>query len=107
MHSPDWTINNQVYPRADQLTVYKDQKIRLSYSNHSMMPHPMHLHGHFFRLVNPSLRPERWVLKDTLVVDHMQRFDIEFIADNPGKWLFHCHMLEHQMGGMITWFEVV
>ena len=100
MHSPYWTINNQIYPQADQLAVREGQKIRLSYWNHSMMPHPMHLHGHFFRLRNPNLRPERWVLKDTLVVDHMQRFDIEFMADNPGKWFHHCHHLYHMEAGM-------
>ena len=100
MHSPYWTINNQVYPRADQLTVHEGQKVQLSYWNHSMMPHPMHLHGHFFRLMNPNLRPERWVLKDTLVVDHMQRYDIEFMADNPGKWFHHCHHLYHMEAGM-------
>jgi FtsP/CotA-like multicopper oxidase with cupredoxin domain len=100
MHSPYWTINNQVYPNADELEVYEGQKIRLSYWNRSMMPHPMHLHGHFFRLVNPALPPQRWVFKDTLVVDHMQRFDIEFMADNPGRWFHHCHNLYHMEAGM-------
>ena len=100
MHSPYWTINNQVYPDADELAVRKGEKIRLSYWNHSMMPHPMHLHGHFFRVVNPAIPPQRWVLKDTLIVDHMQRLDVEFIADNPGRWFHHCHNLYHMEAGM-------
>jgi FtsP/CotA-like multicopper oxidase with cupredoxin domain len=100
MHSPYWTINNRVYPDADLLTVREGQKIRLRYWNRSMMPHPMHLHGHFFRLVNPALPPRRWVFKDTLVVDPMQRFDIEFMADNPGDWFHHCHHLYHMEAGM-------
>jgi len=100
MHSPFWTINNQVYPDADQLAVRENQKVRLGYWNHSMMPHPMHLHGHFFRVVNPDLPPERWIFKDTLMVERMQRLDIEFLADNPGNWFHHCHNLYHMEAGM-------
>jgi len=100
MHSPFWTINNQVYPEAENLDVHAGEKVRLTYWNHSMMPHPMHLHGHFFRVVNPSLPPERWVRKDTLIVDNMQRLDIEFLADNPGRWFHHCHNLYHMEAGM-------
>ena len=95
-----WTYNGQIYPNADLLRVRAGERVRLRYGNHSMMAHPMHLHGHFFRLVNPSLPHERWALKDTLVIDHMQRFDVEFIADNPGKWFHHCHNLYHMEAGM-------
>lgn len=100
MHSPNWTINGQVYPNAKPLIVKTGEHVRISYWNHSMMSHPMHLHGHFFRVVNPNLPPNRWVLKDTVIVDPMQRMEIEFIADNPGKWLHHCHNLYHMMAGM-------
>jgi FtsP/CotA-like multicopper oxidase with cupredoxin domain len=100
MHSDRWAINGQVYPDADPLMVSRGQRIRLRYGNRSMMPHPMHLHGHFFRIVNPRLPRERWLLKDTLIVDHMQRFDVEFIADNPGRWFHHCHNLYHMEAGM-------
>jgi len=100
MHSPFWTINGQVYPDADPLIVRNGERVKLSYSNHSMMPHPMHLHGHFFKVVNPALPRELWISKDTLIVDHMQRIEIEFIADNPGKWFHHCHNLYHMEAGM-------
>ena len=100
MHSPYWTINNQVYPDTDQLTVRENQKVRLSYGNHSMMAHPMHLHGHFFRVANPNLPSERWIFKDTLIVERMQRLDVEFLADNPGKWFHHCHHAYHMEAGM-------
>jgi FtsP/CotA-like multicopper oxidase with cupredoxin domain len=100
MHSPFWAINNQLYPEADALIVRKDERVRLGYWNHSMMPHPMHLHGHFFRVVNPALPPNKWIYKDTLIVDRMQRLEIEFVADNPGKWLHHCHNLYHMEAGM-------
>jgi FtsP/CotA-like multicopper oxidase with cupredoxin domain len=100
MHSPYWTINGRVYPDAGNLTVRQGERIRLRYRNHSMMPHPMHLHGHFFRIVNPALPRERWVLKDTIVVEHMERIDVEFEADNPGNWFHHCHNLYHMAAGM-------
>jgi FtsP/CotA-like multicopper oxidase with cupredoxin domain len=100
MHSPFWTINGQVYPKAEPLTVEKGERVRLGYWNHSMMPHPMHLHGHFFRVVNPYIPPERWIWKDTIIVNHMERIEIEFLADNPGKWFHHCHNLYHMMAGM-------
>lgn len=100
MHSPYWTINGRVHPDSQPLAVGKGQRIRLSYFNRSMMAHPMHLHGHFFRVVNPSLAPENWIEKDTVIVDRMQRLDIEFLADNPGQWFHHCHNLYHMEAGM-------
>jgi FtsP/CotA-like multicopper oxidase with cupredoxin domain len=100
MHSAYWTINGQVYPDADALRIRRGERVRLRYWNHSMMPHPMHLHGHFFQLVNPMLPRERWIFKDTLVLDPMQTAEIEFSADNPGNWLHHCHNLYHMEAGM-------
>jgi FtsP/CotA-like multicopper oxidase with cupredoxin domain len=100
IHSPSWSINNQLYPETDPLVVKNGELVRLGYWNHSMMPHPMHLHGHFFRVVNPALPRDRWIQKDTLIVDHMQRIDVEFVADNSGKWFHHCHNLYHMEAGM-------
>jgi FtsP/CotA-like multicopper oxidase with cupredoxin domain len=100
MHSDFWTINGRVYPDAEELLVAKGEKVRLRYGNHSMMLHPMHLHGHFFRVVNPALPPELWVRKDTIIVDPMQRIEVEFVADNPGRWFHHCHNLYHMEAGM-------
>jgi len=100
MHSPFWTINGYVYPDAERLGVRAGERVRIGYWNHSMMPHPMHLHGHFFRVVNPSVPQDRWILKDTVIVDPMQRIDIEFLADNPGNWFHHCHNLYHMEAGM-------
>jgi FtsP/CotA-like multicopper oxidase with cupredoxin domain len=100
MHSPFWTINGWVYPNAERLGVQEGELIRIRYSNHSMMPHPMHLHGHFFRVVNPSLPDHLWIQKDTIIVNHMERVEIEFYANNPGKWFHHCHNLYHMEAGM-------
>ena len=64
----------------------------------------MHLHGHHFRqvLAEGTLGP----LRDTLLMDRGATADIAFVADNPGDWLLHCHMLEHAAGGMMTWLRV-
>ncbi len=98
--SPYWTINGQVYPDAEPLFVARGERVRIQYGNMSMMPHPMHLHGHFFRVVNPNLPEKKWLRKDTLIVDPMGRAEIEFIADNPGNWFHHCHNLYHMEAGM-------
>ena len=100
MHSPFWMINGQIYPNSERLVVQKGERARLRYLNRSMMPHPMHLHGHFFKLVNPRLSPEQWILKDTVIVNPMQQIEIEFLADNPGRWFHHCHNLYHMEAGM-------
>ena len=100
MHSPYWTINGQVYPNVDPIPIERGMRVRVSYGNRSMMPHPMHLHGHFFSIVNPDLNESQWVRKDTVLVNPMERLEIEFIADNPGKWFHHCHNLYHMMAGM-------
>ncbi len=100
MHSPYWTINGRVYPNAERLTVKEGDRVRISYWNRSMMPHPMHLHGHFFRLVNPAIAPDMWISKDTVIVDPMRGIEIEFVADNVGRWFHHCHNLYHMVAGM-------
>ncbi len=100
MHSPYWAINGQVYPDVEPLHFQQGARVRIGYLNRSMMPHPMHLHGHFFRVVNPYLSPAEWVHKDTVIVYPMKRLEIEFTADNPGKWFHHCHNLYHMMAGM-------
>lgn len=107
MHSPFWTINGQVYPDVEPVHLRRDRRVLIDYRNHSMMSHPMHLHGHFFRIVNPSIPRDRWIEKDTVIVNPMERLEIELIADNPGKWFHHCHNLYHMMAGMANVFTVV
>lgn len=95
-----WTINGQAYPNATPIGIRAGETVRLSIVNATMTRHPIHLHGHFFRLLqaaNGSPGP----VKDTILIPAMMgRADIEFVADNPGRWLFHCHHLYHMEGGM-------
>jgi FtsP/CotA-like multicopper oxidase with cupredoxin domain len=100
MGSPYWTIDGQVWPDSDDLLIREGEQIRINYFNHSMMAHPMHLHGHFFEIAQSGRRGRR-LHKDTLIIEpHMGRGAIEFVADNPGDWFHHCHNLYHLMGGM-------
>ncbi len=88
-----WTMGGEAYPDAAPLEVREGERVRVTLSNMSMMLHPMHLHGHFFRTGN--------ALKDTVLVEaHMGRASFEFTADNPGRWFFHCHNLYHLHAGM-------
>jgi FtsP/CotA-like multicopper oxidase with cupredoxin domain len=63
----------------------------------------MHLHGHVFRLVSKNgkeVLPRQW--GDTVLLDPDSRAEIAFVADNPGDWMLHCHVLEHQATGMMA-----
>jgi len=75
----------------------------LSIRNETAFPHPMHLHGHSFRLLSRNGRPvfgTPWL--DTVLLAADDRVEVAFVADNPGDWLFHCHVLEHMQAGMST-----
>ena len=70
--------------------------------NNTAWDHPIHLHGHSFRVVSRDGRPTRFrEWQDTLLMAPRERAEIAFVADNPGDWMFHCHILEHQAGGMM------
>jgi len=90
------------------MTVKRGQTAVINMINQTSWPHAMHLHGHHFKVVERNGRAtEGAPWRDTELVEANERVAIAFVADNPGKWLFHCHMLEHQAAGMITWLEVL
>ncbi len=108
MMSPYWTINGRVYPDSDDLSLRQGERVRLEYSNMSMMAHPMHLHGHFFEVVGTGRTTGIRVKKDTITIPpHMGRGAVEFIADNPGVWFHHCHNLYHMEAGMANLVKVL
>jgi multicopper oxidase len=93
-----WTIDGQAYPDADPLEVSEGEWVRFHLTNRGMMAHPMHLHGHFFQLRNGT---GRGPYKDTVLVEgHMGEATFDFVADNPGNWFFHCHIIYHMESGM-------
>ncbi|MFN8196662.1 MAG: multicopper oxidase family protein [Nocardioidaceae bacterium] len=91
-----WTINGRTDPDVPPLPVVQGERVRLQLANHSMMFHPMHLHGHTFALAGSGLR------KDTVIVRPMQAVEVDLDADNPGQWMVHCHNAYHMAAGMMT-----
>lgn len=68
-------------------------------------PHGMHLHGHHFQTESSRYPSDLW--HDTRLMARVDRVPIRFVAGTPGRWLLHCHMIEHQISGMVSWIEVV
>ena len=99
-----WTINDQAFPEANLLEVSKGERVRLRMVNKSKMRHPMHLHGHFFRLLGTAGGTQQAPAKDTALVNGEETVEVEFVADNPGKWAFHCHHAYHMDAGMFRVF---
>ncbi|MEX2450300.1 MAG: multicopper oxidase family protein [Rhodospirillales bacterium] len=89
------------------LTLTRGRSYVLDLDNDTAWPHPIHLHGHSFRVISRNGRPTRhreWL--DTILMMPRERAEIAFVADNPGDWMFHCHILEHQAGGMMAVLRV-
>ena len=103
-----WSFNGIAgMPKEPLFKVEKGRTVKLHMANRTGWPHAMHIHGHHFKQI--SRKPSRnlepfW--RDTILVNPREEFVMAFAADNPGKWMLHCHMLEHQEGGMATWFQV-
>ncbi|MGB1256104.1 MAG: multicopper oxidase family protein [Thiolinea sp.] len=101
-----WAFNGVAGMTAKPLlTAKRGETVRIKMVNDTGWPHGMHLHGHHFREVIDADKFGPW--RDTLLIQRDQSREIAFVADNPGDWLFHCHMLEHQAAGMKTWLNVI
>lgn len=87
---------------ADNLGASMGERLEFVLTNHSMMAHPMHLHGHHFQVVAINGNRFSGAMRDTVLVPPMQQVTIAFDADNPGRWAFHCHHLYHMVTGMMT-----
>ena len=101
-----WSVDDKTIDEQSTIPVKRGEVLRLVLVNNTMMHHPMHLHGHFFRLLMPdSVDPAYAPLKHTVDVPPMSRRVIEFYANEDRDWLFHCHLLYHMMGGMARVFS--
>ena len=101
-----WAINGTVpedlYREAPLFEATRGSTLLLALENRTAFEHPIHLHGHTFRVLarNGVEEPHR-PLRDTVLVGVDETVEIAFTADNPGRWMIHCHVLEHQMSGMM------
>ncbi len=93
-----WSMDNKVVSEADKILIKKGENVRMIIYNGSMMRHPMHLHGHDFRVLNGQ--GENAPLKNIIDIMPMETDTLEFNANMEGDWFFHCHILYHMMSGM-------
>lgn len=98
-----WSMNGVPLSETDKIKIKSGEVTRITLNNLTMMHHPMHLHGHYFRVINKN--GERSPLKHTVNVPPMQKVVIEFYNEEYGDWFFHCHVLYHMMGGMARVFS--
>jgi len=98
-----WSMNGIPLSETDKIKIKGGEVTRITLNNLTMMHHPMHLHGHYFRVVNE--KGEKSPLKHTVNVPPMQKVTIEFYNEEYGDWFFHCHVLYHMMGGMARVFS--
>jgi len=108
-----WAVDGKTWPQAGHermppplLSFSRGETVRIEFLNTTPHMHPMHLHGHTFKVLSSSrlARPVHWA--DTVLVTPNERVQIAFVADNPGNWMLHCHIIEHQDTGMMGWFHV-
>jgi len=107
-----WTVNGERV-RTDRhdhpplFTLDRGQTCRLVYHNDTAWHHPIHVHGHHFRVLSRNGKPEPYQpLHDTVLMSPGDIVETAFVADNPGDWMFHCHIQEHQAGGMMGLIRV-
>ncbi len=93
-----WTLDNKTVSESDKILIKKGENLRIILYNNSMMRHPMHLHGHDFRVLNGQ--GDYAPMKNIIDIMPMERDTIEFAATESGDWFFHCHILYHMMSGM-------
>jgi len=103
-----WKFNGTAnLPVEPLVRAERNQTVVVELINNTGFQHAMHVHGHHFRVLEEDGSLGKNIWHDTCLVGIKEAKKIAFVADNPGKWLLHCHMLEHAAAGMQTWFEVV
>jgi len=103
-----WSINNVAWNKdVPPLPLAKGERVELVFANRTPMPHPMHLHGHEFQVVEIDGKRFAGAVRDTVLVPPGRRVVVAFDANNPGFWALHCHLLYHLEAGMFTTLRYV
>jgi FtsP/CotA-like multicopper oxidase with cupredoxin domain len=97
-----WGFNGQPMMHDTLLSVREGERYEIMMHNMTSMAHPMHLHGHYFRVVGINGQRFKGAIRDTILVPPGSAVTIQFDADNPGNWAFHCHHLYHMNSGMMA-----
>jgi FtsP/CotA-like multicopper oxidase with cupredoxin domain len=99
-----WGIDGNSWEQRRRLKITRGQRVEIIFANNGPMAHPMHLHGHHFQVVALNSARLAGALRDTVLVPPNGTVSVAFDADNPGRWLLHCHNLLHMATGMMTEF---
>jgi len=107
-----WAINgkvpDEIYREPPLLSAARGSSQIVELVNRTAFEHPIHLHGHSFRVIKRNGRNEpHQPFRDTVLLGVDETIEIAFVADNPGSWMLHCHVLEHQGSGMMGVVEVL
>jgi FtsP/CotA-like multicopper oxidase with cupredoxin domain len=100
-----WAINGKSWPKTDPIRVKAGERYRLIFDNRSDEAHPVHLHRHRFELTRIAEVGTSGIYKDVVVVPAKSLVEADFVADNPGKTLFHCHQQMHMDYGFMALME--
>jgi FtsP/CotA-like multicopper oxidase with cupredoxin domain len=108
-----WTLDGKSWPDRDHKhlppSMYefrRGERVVIEIENTTSRAHPIHIHGHTMTVLAANLLPRPVHRADTVLVLPNERVTVAFIADNPGNWMIHCHIIEHQESGMMGWFRV-
>jgi FtsP/CotA-like multicopper oxidase with cupredoxin domain len=110
-----FVINGKAFPSTEVIEAKLGERVRIRLINLGEVIHPMHSHGFATKIVGTDGHPvpeAAQLLKDTVTIGPGERYDLEFVADNPGSWVYHCHILSHvqnkgvEPGGMISLIKV-
>jgi len=108
-----WTINNLSWPGRDHSVIPpplavldRGRSYLFRLKNGSRLHHPIHIHGHTFKVLRSDQQALAPHHADTLILLPGETVEVAFVADNPGRWMFHCHIIEHQESGMMSFLEV-
>ena len=107
-----WTINGAAFPMTSDVVpaafhLKQGKRYRIRMRNASDDIHPIHLHRHSFELTNIAGQPTAGIMKDVVMLGGYQEVEVQFVADNPGLTLFHCHQQLHMDFGFMTLFDYV
>lgn len=101
-------INGRAHESIPPITLAEGERVLIRLTNAGNLPHAVHSHGHSFKIVatdGNAVPAAAQLTKDTVLIGPGERYDLELEADNPGIWMFHCHMENHAANGMMTLIE--
>jgi FtsP/CotA-like multicopper oxidase with cupredoxin domain len=108
-----WAINQQSWPAGDHsslppplATLEHGRSYIFELENQTPNVHPLHIHGHTFKVLRYSRQDLPVHHADTILLQPKETVEVAFVADNPGDWMFHCHIIEHQETGMMGYIRV-